>query len=94
MSTRRDLHQPVMPLSLVATGQVVTVQQVNGGRSLRQRLFDLGLNHGAVVQVVQNDMVGPMILAVKEDGRLAVGRGMTHHILVTSFGCGNDALKE
>ena len=85
MSTLLDAHHPAMPLSLAPAGQTVTIHQVNGGRSTRQRLFDLGLNQGAHVRVVQNDMLGPMIIAVKEDGRLALGRGMTHHILVTSF---------
>jgi ferrous iron transport protein A len=85
MSPLLDSHHPAMPLSLATTGQTVTIQQVNGGRSTRQRLFDLGLNHGAQVRVVQNDMLGPMIIAIREDGRLALGRGMTHHILVTSF---------
>jgi ferrous iron transport protein A len=72
-----------VPLSLVARGETVIIQQINGGGRLRQQLFDLGLNQGAHVRVVQNEMPGPMILAVKEDGRLALGRGMTHHILVT-----------
>ncbi len=85
MSPLLDSHHPAMPLSLATTGQTVTIQQVNGGRSTRQRLFDLGLNHGAHVRVVQNDMLGPMIIAIREDGRLALGRGMTHHILVTSL---------
>jgi hypothetical protein len=33
--------------------------------------------------VIKNEMHGPLIIAVKEDGRLAVGRGMSHHIMVT-----------
>lgn len=85
MPTQPDALRPAMPLSLATTGQTVAIHQVNGGRSMRQRLFDLGLNHGALVRVVQNDMFGPLIIAVKEDGRLALGRGMTHHILVTSI---------
>lgn len=58
------------------------IEEVRGGRKLRQRLMDLGLNHGAQVRVVKNQMTGPMIVAVKEDGRLALGRGMSHHIMV------------
>jgi ferrous iron transport protein A len=72
-----------VPLSLVARGETVVIRQINGGGRLRQRLFDLGLNQGARVRVVQNELPGPLILAVKEDGRLALGRGMTHRILVT-----------
>lgn len=72
-----------MPLSMASQGQTVTVAQVNGSHVLRQRLLDLGLNLGARIHVVKNEMTGPLILAVKEDGRLALGRGMTHHVLVT-----------
>lgn len=74
---------PAMPLSMASQGQTVTVTQVNGSQVLRQRLLDLGLNLGARIHVIKNEMHGPLILAVKEDGRLALGRGMTHHVLVT-----------
>lgn len=78
-----DSMSPAMPLSMASQGQTVTITQVNGSHVLRQRLLDLGLNLGARVHVVKNEMSGPLILAVKEDGRLALGRGMTQHVLVT-----------
>ncbi len=77
-------QQPAMPLTMVARGESVIVTQVNGGQALRQRLIDLGLNLGAHIRVLKNESCGPLIIAVKEDGRLALGRGMTHHILVTA----------
>jgi Fe2+ transport system protein FeoA len=43
----------------------------------------MGLNIGATIRVLKNDAYGPLIIAVKEDGRLAIGRGMAHHIAVT-----------
>lgn len=72
-----------MPLALVTPGDTVAIHSFRGGRKLRQRLLDLGLNHGARVRVLKNDMPGPLIVAVKEDGRLALGRGMTQQIFVT-----------
>lgn len=75
---------PAMPLSMINRGEAVIVRQVNGCKTVRQRLIDLGLNPGAQVHVLKNEVSGPMILAVKGDGRLALGRGMTHHILVTA----------
>lgn len=75
---------PAMPLSLVNRGEAVVVRQVNGCKTVRQRLIDLGLNPGAQIHVLKNEASGPMIVAVKGDGRLALGRGMTHHILVTA----------
>lgn len=71
-----------MPLSLASPGQTVELSEIRGGRRLRQRLADLGLNIGTSVRVIQNDHTGPLILAVKEDARLALGRGMAHHIRV------------
>jgi ferrous iron transport protein A len=74
--------QTMMPLGLVSGGQSVTIQDIRGGMKLHQRLRDLGLNRGATVRVIKNDAPGPLILAVKEDSRLALGRGMAFHILV------------
>jgi ferrous iron transport protein A len=71
-----------MPLGFVPTGQRVVVREIRGGQKLQYRLRDLGLNLGATIRVVKNDGPGPLILAVKEDSRLALGRGMAHHILV------------
>jgi ferrous iron transport protein A len=81
--TKQSSTSPAMPLSLASRGQTVMIRQINGGRSLRQRLIDLGLNQGATVQILKNEMPHPLIVSVKKDGRLALGRTMTHHILVT-----------
>lgn len=72
-----------MPLSMVSPGETVELVKIRGGRVLRKRLADLGLNIGTTVRVVQGNHRGPMILAVKEDTRLAIGRGMAHKIRVT-----------
>ncbi len=72
-----------LPLSMVAAGQTVELIHIEEGRRLRKRLADLGLNVGLSVRVVQNSFAGPLILAVREDSRLAIGRGMAHHIRVS-----------
>jgi ferrous iron transport protein A len=72
-----------MPLSFVTGGETVTVQEIRGGHGIRRRLTDLGLHQGASIRMIKNDAQGPLIVAVKEHGRLALGRGMAHHILVT-----------
>jgi Fe2+ transport system protein FeoA len=71
-----------MPLSMITPGETVELVQIREGKRLRKRLADLGLNVGLDVRVVQNCFGGPLILAVKEDARLAIGRGMAHQILV------------
>jgi ferrous iron transport protein A len=80
---------PALPLALVSTGETVVVENVRGGRKMRQRLLELGMNQGARIRVVRNEMSGPLIISVKEDGRLAVGRGMSNHILVSMSSNGN-----
>ena len=70
------------PLSDITAGQTVELTAIEGGRRLRKRLADLGLSVGERVRVVQNPPVGPLILAVKEDARLAIGRGMARKISV------------
>jgi ferrous iron transport protein A len=75
-------QERLLPLTLVAQGDSVLVHEIRGARELRQRLFDLGLHPGALIRVVKNEHSGPLIIAVKQDGRLALGHGMCHKILV------------
>jgi ferrous iron transport protein A len=77
------MSESPMPLSMMRSGATAIVQEIRGGRKMRQRLVDMGLHQGAVITILRNDISGPLIIAVKEDGRLALGRGMAHHILVT-----------
>jgi len=71
-----------MTLTMVQPGETVELVQIKECPRLRKRLADLGLNIGLPVRVVQNHFTGPMILAVKEDCRLAIGRGMAQNIRV------------
>lgn len=82
MLNEPSFNTPAMPLSLVTPGETVELVQIIEGKRLRKRLADLGLNVGLNIRVVQNCFSGPLIVAVKEDLRLAIGRGMAHHILV------------
>lgn len=81
-SNDSPLFPSLLPLSMVEAGQTVELVRIGECRRLRKRLADLGLNTGLSVRVVQNSFVGPLILAVREDSRLAIGRGMAQHILV------------
>ena len=81
-------HHPTatMPLYMTMPGETVELVEVRGGHRLRKRLADLGLNVGMSVRVVQGGAGSPMILAVREDTRLALGRGMTSKIFVAKLG--------
>ncbi|MEA3339733.1 MAG: FeoA family protein [Chloroflexota bacterium] len=71
----------MMTLAMVSPGEEVRLTAIRGGRRMRKRLADLGLNIGMTVRVLQRNGRGPLLLAVK-DSRLALGRGMAHKIRV------------
>jgi Fe2+ transport system protein FeoA len=71
------------PLTFATRGEWVMLEDIRAGNKLRKRLADLGLYIGMRVRIVQDDLSGPVILAVKNDSRVAVGRGMAQKILVT-----------
>ncbi len=71
-----------LPLSMVTSGQTVELVEIRSGHRLRRRLAELGLHVGTPMRVVQGTLRGPVILAVKDDCRLALGRGITQRIIV------------
>lgn len=75
------MNNNLMPLSMLSIGEKAELVDVRGGRGIRMHLASMGLNPGAVVQMIQNAMRGPVILGTF-DTRLALGRGMAHKILV------------
>ncbi|GAB4574398.1 MAG: hypothetical protein Kow0077_20740 [Anaerolineae bacterium] len=70
------------PLCFTHPGETVKIVEIRGGRRLRKRLADLGLNVGMAVRVIQGTHGGPMLLAFKGDARLAIGAGIAQKILV------------
>jgi Fe2+ transport system protein FeoA len=72
-----------LPLCLVPTGESARIVHIEQGRRCRKRLADLGLATGVDVRVLRTSRAGgPMILAVRNDARLAIGRGMAMKIRV------------
>ena len=71
------------PLAFAARGDTVSLIEIRDSGRLRQRLNDLGLNIGISVRIVQTNTNGALILAVKNDSRLAIGHGMAQKIMVT-----------
>ena len=72
----------MMPLTMATPGERVRMIVIQGGHAARKRLADLGLTPGTVLQIIQANVHGPLIVAVKDDARLALGRGMAHKIQV------------
>ena len=76
-------NNQTLPLSMVNSGEYAELIAVQSGHVLQKRLADLGLNVGTQVRIVQSDPTGPMIVAFKDDARLAIGRGVAQKILVS-----------
>jgi len=72
----------MMPLTMATPGEDVKLIAINGGQRVRKRLADLGLTPGTVLQVIQANAWGPLIVAFKGDARLALGRGIAHKMMV------------
>jgi len=70
-----------MSLTQVKTGETAKIVAIEGGRSLKQKLFLRGLFEGKVVRVVSNN--GAVTVEVDRNV-IAIGRGMARKIVVTT----------
>ncbi len=71
----------LIPLTMASPGEYVCLVEILGGKRVRRRLAEMGLNKGLTVQVMASNGDGPLIITVK-DSRLAIGRNIAHRILV------------
>lgn len=84
MTKEQNHAAATLPLSMARPGEIVEIVAIHGGHEVHHRLTDLGLTTGTRVRIVQGDGAGPMLLAFKDDARLAVGRGVAMKIMVTT----------
>lgn len=78
-----------MPLGLLRADERAEVIDVKSGshaagvaaKSCRDRVEDMGLRAGKIVEVLSNEGRGPILLKVDES-RIAMGRGMAMKIMV------------
>ena len=71
-----------VPLCEAEKGERLMVCGCRGGEELQRRLTDMGLHSGVEIEVISGDS-GPVIVACG-GCRLALGRGMSEKILVSS----------
>jgi ferrous iron transport protein A len=76
------MNSATMPLAIAGQGDRVTVVAITAGHAQQMRLADLGIVAGKVLEVVQRQDGGDMVVAVG-DTRLALGCGMTQKICVS-----------
>jgi ferrous iron transport protein A len=67
-------------LSDIGRDTEVTISDVDGGRSLRGRLAELGLYPGERLRVVHNN--GGAVIIEHRDCKFALGRGVSRKVLV------------
>jgi len=81
----RDAQGPeptAVPLAMLERGRRARVLVVSGVTGFAQRLASFAILPGAEIQVLSDAPVGPLMLSVREAGRVALGRGMAGRILV------------
>lgn len=77
-----------MPLAMAATGETVECVEVAGGAGMRRHMADLRIMPGTRMLVVSGgNAPGPVVVKVG-DGKLMIGRGMAHKVLVRPVGGG------
>ncbi len=70
----------MMPLAQVPPGARVRVIAIRGGSHLVNRLFQMGLTPGTIVEVIRND-VGPIVISFR-GVTMGIGRGVAMRIFV------------
>jgi Fe2+ transport system protein FeoA len=68
-------------LSIVKPGGNVRIIAVESGCGLQKRLADLGVMLGSEVEVIENHMNGPILIATR-GAKLMLGRTMSEKIFV------------
>lgn len=75
-------RQPLMPLTLARPGERLIITEMRAGRHARERLTSLGLNPGDLVEIINNNNDGRLVIG-HNNTRIAIGRGIGEKILVT-----------
>ena len=70
-----------MSLSELKPGSTAIVENICGGRHLRQKLVNFGMLPGTEIRVIRANRFGPMVLNV-QGSQIMLGAGMTKRINV------------
>ena len=70
----------MIPLTMAAPAEEITILKITGKDEVRQHLAELGFVVGATVKVV-SEMAGNVIVQVK-DSRVALDQSMANRIMV------------
>ena len=73
-----------MPLTMAERGARVKILAIQGGHGIAHRLAAMGILPGVQVIVKRSGSGGPVVVALG-GGRIMLGRGMAHHVLVETL---------
>ena len=78
----KQQRKPLMPLSMGSPGERLIIMEMRAGKRARERLTSLGLRPGDLVEIINNDNTGRLVIG-HNNMRIAIGRGIGEKILVT-----------
>ncbi|HEX79515.1 MAG TPA: hypothetical protein G4O19_05100 [Dehalococcoidia bacterium] len=81
VASRIEVEVMEIPLCAATYGKILTVIGFRGGHGMQRRLADMGLTPGTELKLINCDRHSPVIIEVRGT-RLALGRGVAHHVLV------------
>jgi Fur family transcriptional regulator, ferric uptake regulator len=73
-----------MPLVAAKQGERLIIREFFGGTQARMRLLTMGLRVGDTIEVITNNNMGQMVIAV-DFNRYVLGRGLAQKILVEAI---------
>ena len=77
-----DERKPLMPLAMAKPREKIHIVEMMGERGARARLASMGLRPGDLLEVINNNGRGRLIVGLGNT-RLAMGRGIARKIMVT-----------
>jgi Fe2+ transport system protein FeoA len=85
----QEAHLNSIYIDLIPSNSEVQISDIEGGKQLQTKIFQLGLMKGDTVYVLQNPNTGPLIL-LKDHIKIAIGKGMAKKIKVTPLKKGEE----
>ena len=74
-------YQSVVTLAKATEGTSYRVVGIGGGCQMRMRLASMGILPGQNIMVLKANGLGPVMISSKS-GKLALGRGISHNLLL------------
>ena len=81
MMKSQIIESRAYPLRLAGEGERLKIASLMSGKNFQDRIFGMGLNVGAEIDILKNVGNGPVLIA-PNGSRLFLGGGMAHKINV------------